>query len=58
MKYGLFSTIFGTIGLYNITHFVELNMFIQCVLTFRKILFPFNFIKSSSLNNSMCLFGW
>jgi hypothetical protein len=58
MKDGLFSTIFGTTGLYNITHFAGINMLIQCVLTFHKILFPFTFIKSTSLNNSMCLFGW
>jgi len=58
MKDGLFSTIFGTTRLYNITQIVELNMLIQCVLTFHEILLPFNFIKSTSLNNSMCLFGW
>ncbi len=37
-------------GIYiDITHFVGLNMLIECVLTFCKILLPFAFIRSTSI---------
>jgi len=53
----MFSTIFATNGMYmDITRLVRLNMLIQRVFIFNKILFPFAFIKSTNFKNSMCLF--
>jgi hypothetical protein len=40
----------------DIIHLVKLNMLIQHVFLFSKILFPFAFNKSTSFKNSMCLF--
>ncbi len=55
---GLSLAIFANNGIYiAITLFVKMNMLIQNVLTFHKIILPFSFINSMNFKNSRCLFG-